>query len=122
MKGSYSFEKLHVWQESILLTEKIYQLTTAFPAEEKFGLTSQLRRASSSIALNIAEGRGRFSRKEFIHFLYIARGSLYEVITCIELALRLGFLPSQDVLELQNLIFKIQSQLSGLINSMKEKT
>lgn len=56
MKGSYSFEKLHVWQESILLTEKIYQLTTAFPAEEKFGLTSQLRRASSSIALNIAEG------------------------------------------------------------------
>ena len=118
----FSFEDLKVWQNSIDFSKNIYKLTKSFPKEETYGLTSQIRRASLSIALNIAEGKGRYHKKEFIQFLYLARGSLYEVITCLKLAEQLNYLPQTNEPRAESIIqqsYKIQSQLSGLISYLK---
>lgn len=85
-----SYRELSVWQRSIELTVALYKLTRAFPREEIFGLTSQLRRASVSIASNIAEGYGRGSKGEYRNFLGIARGSALEVQTQLVIARELG--------------------------------
>lgn len=84
-----AFQDLTVWQRAMELTEAIYGLTKTFPKEEIYGLTSQLRRASISIASNIAEGRGRATDRDFRQFLNIAQGSTYEVQTQLLLAKRL---------------------------------
>jgi four helix bundle protein len=76
-----SFRELIVWQRAMQLTNAIYDATSTFPKEEMFGLTSQMRRAAVSIASNIAEGSQRGGKKEFIHFLTIARGSVAELLT-----------------------------------------
>jgi len=118
----FSFENLTVWQNSIEFSKNIYELTKYFPKEEFYGLTSQIRRAAVSISLNIAEGKGRYHKKEFIQFLYLARGSLYEVITCLKLAQQLNYLPKNLEPRAMSLIqyaFTIQSQLSGLISYLK---
>jgi four helix bundle protein len=118
----FSFENLTVWQNSIEFSKNIYELTNYFPKEEFYGLTSQIRRAAVSISLNIAEGKGRYHKKEFIQFLYLARGSLYEVITCLKLAQQLNYLPKNLEPRAMSLIqyaFTIQSQLSGLISYLK---
>jgi four helix bundle protein len=81
-----------VWQRAIDLTTTVYQLTKVFPKEESFGLTSQMRRASVSVASNIAEGRGRLGPSEFRHFLGLAQGSLFELKTQLVVAERLGLL------------------------------
>jgi four helix bundle protein len=83
------FQDLTVWRRAMELAETVYELTRQFPHDELYGLTSQLRRASVSIASNIAEGRGRGSDGEFRHFLNIAQGSTYEVQTQLLLAGRL---------------------------------
>jgi four helix bundle protein len=80
----FNFEKLTVWQKSVKFADELYEITEKFPRAEIFGITTQLRRASISIALNIAEGAGRKSKKEFAHFLSIAYGSICEVITIIK--------------------------------------
>jgi len=121
----FSFEDLKVWQNAIVFSKNIYELSKSFPREESYGLTSQIRRATLSIALNIAEGKGRYHKKEFIQFLYLARGSLYEVITCIKLAKQLRYLPKTPKLRTKSIIkkaFEIQSQLSGLISYLKSKS
>jgi four helix bundle protein len=82
----HNFKELKVWKESMELARKIYKVTKLFPNEEKFGMTSQLRRCSVSIPSNIAEGCGRNSNKEFGHFLNISIGSSYELETQILLA------------------------------------
>ena len=87
---------LEVWTKSIELGVAIYQLTRSFPAEERFGLASQLRRASVSVPSNIAEGAGRGSRGEFLRFIAIARGSLAELQTQLEIARRCGLCDSID--------------------------
>jgi four helix bundle protein len=87
-----SHRDLIVWQKATSLTVDVYHITKAFPKEELYGLTSQLRRASSLIAANIAEGKGRRTDKEFQHFLVTARGSLMELDTHLELAVRINFL------------------------------
>jgi four helix bundle protein len=86
-----SFRELEVWKRSIELTLAVYKLTSAFPASEKFGLTNQLRRASVSVASNIAEGYGRSTKGEYIQFLGHARGSNSEVETQIVISRALGF-------------------------------
>ena len=86
-----SFRDLDVWRLGVELAESIYRQTTAFPRCETYGLTAQLRRAAVSIPSNIAEGRARDSSKEFLHFLAIARGSLDELETQLEIAIRLGY-------------------------------
>ena len=88
----HSFRQLVVWKESKNITIFIYKITKQLPPEEKYGLTSQLRRASSSIMANIAEGNERKTRKDCLRFLEIARGSLVEVDSFIDLALELKYL------------------------------
>lgn len=86
-----SYRDLEVWQVSMRFVETVYRFAKNFPAEERYGLSDQIRRAAVAIPSNIAEGNGRGSKKDYAHFLCIARGSLNEVNTQLELAERLGF-------------------------------
>lgn len=92
-KGFFAFEDLEVYHLSVELAASVYALTRDFPHEERFGLTNQIRRAVTSVTLNIAEGRGRGTDKDFARFLMQARGSLYEAVSGLHLAVRLGFVP-----------------------------
>lgn len=117
----YHFEKLDVWQKSFTLAKSIYQKSSNFPKSQQFILTSQLQRAATSISLNIAEGTGRGHGKEFVQFLHVARGSLYETVTLLKLAHELGYMlrPELDgFLKLCETIFRL---LNGLIKSLKVK-
>ena len=93
-----SYRDLEVWQRGIDLTEQVYETTRPFPEEEKFGLTSQLRRAAVSVPSNIAEGWGRAATKDYVRFLRIARGSLAEMETQLVIAHRLGYLSKRMML------------------------
>ena len=86
-----TYSELEVWQVSMSLAEDVYGIVAKFPKDEQFALSSQLRRAVISVPSNIAEGFGRDTTKDFLHFIAMARGSLYEVCTQIELAKRLGY-------------------------------
>ena len=110
---------LDVWKQSMVLVEDIYLLTKNFPADEKYGLSSQMKRAAVSIPSNIAEGAGRKGDKEFIQFLYIAMGSLSEIETQVILANRLQFIDSIEVYVVQ--IEKIKKMLFGLIRYINTK-
>ena len=118
-KQTYNYEDLKVWQEAMNLVEKIYQLSKIFPKNEQYGITSQLRRAAISIPLNIAEGQGRSSKKEFQQFLMIARGSIYETNTILLLCHRLNYLTKENYQKLRQQINQITRMLSGLINSLR---
>ena len=110
---------LDVWIQSMLLVEDIYKLTKNFPSDEKYGLSSQIKRAVVSIPSNIAEGEGRKGDKEFIQFLYIAMGSLSELETQLILSNRLQFVSSIDIY--LNQIEKIKKMLFGLIRYVNNK-
>ena len=110
---------LKVWQEAMQLVKGIYAATTAFPKEESYGLTSQIRRAAVSIPSNVAEGAARTGAKEFLRFLSIARGSLSELETQIILAKELNFMKSnKELLEKINDVFGL---LGGLMNSLNKE-
>jgi four helix bundle protein len=111
----FKFEKLEVWQKSVKLTEEIYKIIRLFPEHEKYVLTDQLRRAAISVTLNIAEGQGRHHNKDFARFLYNARGSLYETITCLKLAINFDYITITDVNDIFNQCDYILRQLNGLI-------
>lgn len=115
----HKYKELEIWNQSIKLTMSVYKLTKDFPDDEKFGLTSQIKRAAVSIASNIAEGAGRNSDKEFNQFLGIAMGSTFEVETQLILAENLAFLsqdqiksPLQEVSELVKMTKSLQNKLS----------
>ncbi len=91
-----NYKELKVWQKSMDLVEIVYKFTTAFPKEEMYGLTSQLRRASLSVPVNIAEGHARNTTGEFLQFLGIAKGSLAELETLLELSQRLNYLKKEN--------------------------
>ena len=114
-----SYKDLEVWKLSMSLVSGIYEITRSFPQEEKYGLTSQIRRASISIPSNIAEGASRKSTKEFIQFLYISNGSLSELETQIELAERLGLIDNTD--DIFDKIKPLRKMLINLIHSLKKK-
>jgi four helix bundle protein len=107
---------LEVWNISMDFVVDIYKLTQNFPEEEKFGLVSQMRRAAVSVPSNIAEGAGRKSNKENLHFLYIALASLTELDTQLILSERLGFCSSTEEI---NTLKKIKSKLINLIKYLK---
>ncbi len=90
------YRELEVWQRSMQLARTVYRVTQAFPREEVFGLTSQLRRTAVSVPSNIAEGQGRLTDKVFLHYLSQARGSLYEMETQIQLSVDLQFISAID--------------------------
>lgn len=110
---------LKVWQQAMELARAVYMLSRDFPADERFGLTSQVRRAAVSVPSNIAEGYARGSQRELVQFLYIARGSLSELETQLQLADDLGFCDSKPALQqIENLF----ATLGGLIKSQRNST
>jgi four helix bundle protein len=109
---------LIVWQRAIDLTESIYKLTRRFPKEETFGLTSQMRRASVSVASNIAEGRGRLSPLEFRQFLGLAQGSLFELKTQLVVTKRLNLANSAALRNAELLSEEVSKMLIALINKL----
>lgn len=111
-----TYKDLVVWQKSIELTVAIYTLTDSFPQNERFGLTSQMRRAAVSIASNIAEGKLRGTKKEFRHFLLIAFGSGGELETQIEIAKRLAETSNLDYIKVGVLLEEIMKMLNVMIN------
>jgi four helix bundle protein len=114
MKGrNNSYRDLIVWQKSMQLVKEVYLLTQNFPKEELYGLVSQVRRCAISIPSNIAEGKGRNSDKDFIRFLQISLGSLYELQTQLELSIQLGYV--KDIDNLLNLSIEIEKMLNTLI-------
>ncbi|MCC6412642.1 MAG: four helix bundle protein [Saprospiraceae bacterium] len=113
-----SYRDLHVWMKSMQLVEKVYLETKNFPADEKYTLTSQIRRSAISIPSNIAEGQGRNTDGEFLQFLGIASGSLSELETQIELSVRLGYMPNDTALNL--MCDEVGKMLTGLIKSIKK--
>ena len=118
----YRFEKLQVWQKAMDFCKLVYQKTKDFPDEEKYGLSSQFQRASTSIPLNIAEGTACRTNKEFIQFLTIALRSQYECVTIIKLSYDLGFLNKSDYETLEYRIAEIGRLTQALINSLKRKS
>ena len=110
------FKNLKVWEASMELAELVYELTKSFPSNEFYNLVSQIQRSAVSVPSNIAEGKGRGSDKEFRQFLYIARGSLFELRTQLELARRLKYIDSnKKVIEK---IVEVQSMLNTLIQKL----
>jgi four helix bundle protein len=92
----YQFEKLDIWQQSLTVVKVAYKITKEFPKEEQYSLSNQIQRAAVSISLNIAEGRGSESQKEFIKYLNISLKSLYEVVAGFKIAIELGYLKSEN--------------------------
>ena len=113
------FKKLGVWEKAHLLTIEIYKATAVFPKEEQYGLTSQIRRASISIGSNIVEGCGRDGNVEFVRFLQIAMGSLYELEYQLLLARDLEFLDERIYLTLNNNLTEIRKMMVSLMQKLK---
>jgi len=111
--------RLNVWQKSMELVRDIYQITSKFPKNEEYGLSSQMRRAAVSVPSNLAEGAARKGKKEFRHFLSIAQGSLSELDTQIELAHMLGYVAGQRHRELMSKMTEISKMLYGLAKTLK---
>ena len=114
----FSFEKLDVWQKSIDFADLVYKTTRAFPDDERFGLTSQMRRAAVSVSSNIAEGSSRFSKPDFARFLEIATGSVFEVVSQSFVSRREGFLNEENFKKIYAAAEKQGHMLSGLRNSL----
>ncbi|CCH98604.1 MAG: four helix bundle protein [Microcystis aeruginosa BS13-02] len=116
-----SYRDLRVWQEAVNLAESCYRLTKTFPKEELYGMTTQIRRASVSIAANIAEGYGRKTRGEYIQFLYIAQGSLKELETHWLISQRVELASPQSVNPILNQCESVGRLLLTLIRSLENK-
>ena len=112
------FEKLDVWRKAVDLADQVYKDTRGFPADERFGLTSQVRRAAVSVAANIAEGSGRSSRKDFVRFIEIAYGSLMEIVSHLTIARRQRFLNDRNYTDIYKQIEEVVRMLSGLRSSL----
>jgi four helix bundle protein len=115
-------EKLEVWKKSVEFVVATYKATENFPKEERFGLTSQIRRASVSIPANIAEGAARTSNKEFLYFLSNAQGSASELSTELLIAFKLGLIRSATFSRLSEDLDEIGRMLSGLCNYLRSKS
>jgi len=117
MAGQH-YRELKVWQRSMDLVAEVYALTKSFPSDEVFGLTSQLRWSAVSVPANIAEGQGRLHRGDFLHHLSMARGSLSETETHLQIASRLGYVQDEAVAPIWALCQDVGRLLNGLIRSL----
>jgi len=115
------FKDLKIWQKAVDLSVKVYEITRNFPKDEVYGLTSQMRRSSVSIASNVAEGSGRNSKKEFEQFLSIAYGSCSELETQMIISERNGFITKEALSSIQEEILEIQKMNWALKRSLKTK-
>ena len=116
-----TYKELIVWQKSMDLVTKIYRITRKLPKEEIYGLTNQLRRSAVSIPSNIAEGNARFSTKEYLRFLSVARGSQAEVETQLLLCVRLNYLTQEDIDEELLLLNEIERMLNSMITKLRDR-
>ena len=116
-----SFRDLKVWHLSMDLTMLVYALTSEFPRHEVYGLSSQMRRASVSIASNLAEGSARSTKKDFRQFVVVARGSNAELQTQLMITARLGYSPDEKIAEAANLCQEVGRMLHGLSAFLKAK-
>ena len=115
----FPFEKLDVWQLAVDLADYVLELLDDFPPNRHFRLVGQMEAAVTSPAQNIAEGKGRQYKKEFIQYLHIAQGSLYEVVTLNEVFRRRKLFSPKDAQEVRNRCERIDRKLNGLINSLR---
>ena len=119
VSNSDSFRDLKVWQRSMRLVEEVFRVTRSFPADERFGLTAQIRRASVSVPSNIGEGKRRKSQRAFVYHLDVALGSQGEVEVQLEIARRIGLLAEEDYQSLRNHAEEVGKMLNGLIASLQ---
>jgi len=117
--GDKPHKRLEAWKRALELVTDVYKLTGAFPAQERYALVDQMRRAAVSIPCNIAEGAARQTKKEFAQFLHVARGSLSELDTQLEIAGRLGYMPAEGQRLLQSSCQAVDRLLNGLVRSMR---
>ena len=117
-----NYKELHVWQKAYRLCVDIYQITKKFPPDEKYGLTSQIRRAAVSVPSNIAEGYGRKTTADYIHFLYFAYGSICELETQLLLSIEFGYIPADGVKKIESGMGEVERMLKALIKSLESKT
>ena len=115
------YSKIVAWQRAHGLTVQVYKETGAFPSQEKFGLTSQLRRSASSVAANIVEGSARSTKKDYLRFLHIAWGSLKETEYFLLLSHDLGYVTNDKYSELTELVNGVFAPLWGLMKSVEEE-
>ena len=120
--GLKTYRDLEVWQRAMDLVVELYRLTRTFPSEEKFGLTSQSRRAAVSIPANIAEGYGRTHRGDYLRHLSMARGSLTELETHLTLAVRLEFITRDQAMDTWDLCQRVGKMLNKLIGSLEQRS
>jgi four helix bundle protein len=117
---SESYKHLEVWKDSVILAEHIYIVTKEYPKEEMFNCVTQLRRAVVSISSNIAEGSGRKSKKDFSRFVEIARGSLYEVESLVEISKKLDYISMEEYTSLSKELFALGGKLGALYNYLQK--
>jgi four helix bundle protein len=130
MRGApQAVKDLKIWQKSIVLVEACYRVSANLPVDERFGLTSQIRRASTSVPANIAEGFGRWNSREFLRFLAIASGSLRELETHLVIACRLGYLSErandplfQSIDELAKMLFRMRESIGSTLREPRPRT
>src|SRR6516165_1651091 len=115
------FRELIVWQKAMDLVVLVYKISASFPRQEMYGLSAQLRKAAVSIPSNIAEGQGRETERDFLHFLSIARGSLQETQTQILIGGRLGYLGDEQLISASNLVAEVGRLINGLCNSLAQR-
>jgi len=117
----FKFEELKVWQKAVIFAENVIKIIDEIDTPRKhFRLVEQLESASTSVAMNIAEGKGRQTTKEFVQYLFIARGSLFETVTLLIIINRLNWLADNRLLELKSLAEEIAKMLNSLIKSMRK--
>lgn len=121
-RGRFSFEDLEVWQEAVVFADLCLTVVENLSdARKHYRLMEQLESACTSVSLNIAEGKGRFSKKEFIHFLYIARGSLFETVTLLEIFRRRSWIKESEFSSIKRAASQLGKRISALINSIKKQ-
>ncbi|MBK7182105.1 MAG: four helix bundle protein [Bacteroidetes bacterium] len=116
----HNLKELKIWNKALELSVRVYEVTTSFPKEEVYGLTSQIRRCAVSIPSNISEGAGRNSNKEFIHFLGIANGSCYELQTQLIISNKLNLITNETLQNLLNEIEEIQKMSYTFKNKLNQ--
>lgn len=118
----FGFEKLDVWQKAVEYADRVYKITKTFPAEERFGLTNQLRRSSLSISSNLAEGSSRSSTAYFKRFIEIAYGSLLETVSELKVAQKQGLVDKQAYETIYGEAEHLAKMLSGLRHSLRQRS
>ena len=119
MKPKHNFKNIKVWQKSVDLAVKVYHITKEFPSEEKYGMTSQMRRASVSIPSNIAEGTAKSTSKSFVNSLDISLGESYELETQAIIANLVGLLDKEQFTSLESDISEVQRMINGFISTVE---